>query len=136
MKKRKRMPSMFVNAQLMLFVVIAVLTLTPEWVPAEYGDVIINNRAEKNGMRPVIFPHWFHRIRFKCKVCHLELGFNMKAGSNYITMEKIVDGKFCGACHNGKVAWSPINCDMCHSGKAGIETGIKRGHVTGGAGFL
>ena len=37
---------------------------------AEYGDVVLNKHAEKNGMRPVVFPHWFHRIRFQCKVCH------------------------------------------------------------------
>jgi hypothetical protein len=35
---------------------------------AEYADVVINRQAEKNGMRPVVFPHWFHRIRFRCKV--------------------------------------------------------------------
>ena len=37
---------------------------------AEYGDITLNRHAEKAGMPPVVFPHWFHRIRFKCKVCH------------------------------------------------------------------
>ncbi|MCB1743285.1 MAG: hypothetical protein KDK91_23115, partial [Gammaproteobacteria bacterium] len=36
----------------------------------EYGDVVINNYSDDAGMRPVVFPHWFHRIRFRCKVCH------------------------------------------------------------------
>ncbi len=89
---------------------------------AEYGDVVINNYADAAGMRPAVFPHWFHRIRFRCKVCHADLGFKFKAGGNKITMAKIIDGKFCGACHNGEVAWSVENCAMCHSGIPGTPT--------------
>lgn len=101
---------------------------------AEYADVVINRQSEKNGMRPVIFPHWFHRIRFRCKVCHAELGFKMQAGGNPITMTDIIDGKFCGACHNNDIAWAPENCDLCHSGKPGLPTGIFGGHETSGPG--
>lgn len=101
---------------------------------AEYADVVINRQAEKSGMRPVIFPHWFHRIRFRCKVCHAELGFKMRAGTNLITMTDIIDGKFCGACHNNDIAWSPENCDLCHSGKPGLTTGVFGGHETSGPG--
>ena len=101
---------------------------------AEYGDVVINNFAEKAGVRPVIFPHWFHRIRFQCRVCHQELGIQMRAGSNEIDMAKISDGRFCGACHNGEVAWSAENCDLCHSGRAGLKTGVRGGHKTLGPG--
>lgn len=86
---------------------------------AEYGDVVINNYSDEAGMRPVIFPHWFHRIRFRCKVCHADLGFEFKAGGNEINMLKIIDGEFCGACHNGEVAWSVENCSLCHSAKPG-----------------
>jgi c(7)-type cytochrome triheme protein len=91
---------------------------------AEYGDVVINNYSDAAGMRPVIFPHWFHRIRFRCKVCHADLGFKFKAGGNDINMYKIIEGKYCGACHNGKVAWSVKNCILCHSGKPGIPIQI------------
>ena len=101
---------------------------------AEYGDIVINKRADKEGMRPVVFSHWFHRIRFQCRVCHAELGFKMRVGSNDITMADIIDGKFCGACHNGDVAWSPENCDLCHSGRPGLPTGIVGGHETSGPG--
>ena len=31
---------------------------------AEYADVVINNYSDKAKVRPVIFPHWFHRIRY------------------------------------------------------------------------
>jgi len=95
--------------------------------------VVINNFADAAGMRPVVFPHWFHRIRFRCKVCHADLGFKFKAGGNKITMAEIIDGKFCGeiidgkfcgACHNGEVAWSVENCAMCHSGIPGTPTQI------------
>ncbi len=99
---------------------------------AEYADVILNKYSEANGMRPVIFPHWFHRVRFRCKVCHSELGFEMKVGSNDISMVKIMDGQYCGMCHNGEIAWNIDQCDLCHSGKPGLKSGIKGGHKTGG----
>jgi c(7)-type cytochrome triheme protein len=91
---------------------------------AEYGDVVINNFSDKAGMRPVIFPHWFHRVRFRCKVCHADLGFQFKAGGNQIDMLKIIDGQFCGSCHNGELAWSAENCNLCHSAKPGTPTQV------------
>jgi len=103
---------------------------------AEYADVIMNNRAEREGVSPVIYPHWFHRIRYQCSVCHVQLDIEMKAGKNDITMESIISGQYCGACHNGEIAWSPENCDLCHSGKPGLETGVKGGHSTLGPGIF
>ncbi|HJW26560.1 MAG TPA: c(7)-type cytochrome triheme domain-containing protein [Rhodocyclaceae bacterium] len=91
---------------------------------AEYGDVVINNYSDGAGMRPVVFPHWFHRVRFRCKVCHADLGFKFKAGGNEINMVKIIDGQFCGACHNGEIAWSVENCNLCHSAKPGTPTQV------------
>ena len=52
-------------------------------------------------MRPVVFPHWFHRIRYRCK-CHADLGFKFKAGGNEINMVKVIDGQFCGACQTAR----------------------------------
>ena len=91
---------------------------------AEYGDVVINNYSDDAGMRPAIFPHWFHRIRFRCKVCHADLGFKFKAGGNDITMLKIIDVEYCGACHDGDIAWSVENCALCHSGKPDTPTQV------------
>lgn len=91
---------------------------------AEYGDVVINNYSDAAGVRPAVFPHWFHRVRFRCKVCHSDLGFKFKAGGNQINMLKIIDGQFCGACHNGQIAWPVEHCDLCHSGKPGTPTQI------------
>jgi c(7)-type cytochrome triheme protein len=100
---------------------------------SEYGDVVLNRNAEKGGVRPVVFSHWFHRIRYRCKVCHTELGFKMRAGSNAVLMSDIIDGKFCGMCHNGQVAWAADRCDLCHSGKPGLKSGIMGSHETTGA---
>lgn len=110
-------------------VVMALMILTAGWVDmrdarAEYGDVVINNHSDAAGMRPAVFPHWFHRIRFRCKVCHADLGFKFKAGGNDINMVKIIDGQYCGACHNGNIAWSIENCNLCHSGKPGTPTQV------------
>ena len=91
---------------------------------AEYGDVVINNYSDKAGMRPVVFPHWFHRIRFACKACHADLGFQFRAGGNDINMVKIIDGQFCGACHNGEIAWAIENCNLCHSAPPGTPTQV------------
>jgi len=93
---------------------------------AEYGDIIMNREAEKAEMPPVVFPHWFHRIRFKCKVCHEDI-FVMKAGANEVTMIKIIKGEFCGKCHNGRIAWAPLYCDRCHSGKSQFSISPSQG---------
>jgi len=101
---------------------------------AEYGDVVLNHNSEAGGVRPVVFPHWFHRVRFRCKVCHHELGFEMRAGANLVTMDDLNQGKFCGMCHDNKVAWGLENCGLCHSGLPGLKSGIFGGHQTLGPG--
>jgi len=125
--------SRLVFTQLVALALLASAPANVSW--SEYADVVINERAESEGMAPVIYPHWFHRIRFQCSVCHVDLGFQTKAGGNGITMEKITNGEFCGVCHNGVMAWSVENCDLCHSGKPGLETGIKGSHETSGPGY-
>lgn len=96
---------------------------------AEFGDVLMNQYSDAAGIRPVVFPHWFHRVRYSCKVCHNDLGIRFKAGGNAITMVKIIDGSYCGACHNGNVAWSVERCDLCHTGKPGIPTQVHQSTV-------
>lgn len=98
---------------------------------AEYGDVVINNYSDAAGMRPVVFPHWFHRVRYACKVCHADLGFKFKAGGNEINMLKIIDGQYCGACHNGEVAWAIENCNLCHSAKPRTPTQVHEATTQG-----
>ncbi len=64
---------------------------------------------------PALFPHWVHRIRFKCYVCHESI-FKMKAGANDVGMDVIGQGQFCGACHDGKTAFAVAfeTCGRCH----------------------
>jgi c(7)-type cytochrome triheme protein len=100
-----------------------------EVAKAEYGDVVMNEFSDEAGMRPVVFPHLFHRIRFRCKVCHGDLGFRFEAGGNGINMLRIIDGEYCGACHDGDVAWSIENCDLCHSGIPNTPTHVHHSTV-------
>ena len=110
-----------------IFLIIALLLCSA--VRAEYGDILLNNIAEKAGMQPVVFPHWFHRIRFTCKVCHADLGIKLKAGSSQIKMVDIMNGQYCGACHNGIIAWNIESCSLCHSGKPEAKTQVQRSEL-------
>ena len=130
MNRHKYSISVYRYGMPLIYLTLSCLLTGP--VSAEYGDVVINKYSEKNGVQPVIFPHWFHRIRFRCNVCHFEQGFKMRAGANDILMDDIVDGRYCGMCHNGIIAWSPENCNLCHSGKPGLASGIRGGHETSG----
>ena len=113
---------------------LALCLVAPGLLQAEYGDVVLNRHSDRQGVRPVVFPHWFHRIRFRCKVCHSELGFKMRAGANDVLMSYIIDGKFCGMCHNGQVDWGAERCDLCHSGLPKLASGIVGGAQTSGPG--
>jgi c(7)-type cytochrome triheme protein len=126
------------SARLLLAAFLGAAILAPPFplpeAKAEYGDVVLNKRSERAGLRPVVFSHWFHRIRYRCKVCHHELGFKMRAGANDVLMADIIDGKFCGMCHNSDIAWGPERCDLCHSGRPGLPSRIFGGHETLGPG--
>jgi c(7)-type cytochrome triheme protein len=83
------------------------------------GDVVLDRRSTANEVDPVVFPHWKHRIRFKCYACHPD-PFEMRAGANDISMDAMRQGQFCARCHNGQVAF-PISfdtCRTCHPGPA------------------
>ncbi len=128
------MPDRILTRLVVLMTFGAALGVVPAPVEAEYADVVLNKRSEKEGVRPVIFPHWFHRIRFRCKVCHNELGFKMRAGANDVRMVDVANGRFCGTCHNGQIAWGAERCDLCHSGRPGLKSRIHGGDQTLGPG--
>lgn len=87
--------------------------------PDEFGNVVMNNYAEQNGMAPVVFSHWVHRSRFTCRLCHVDVGFGMQANSTGVHETDNHKGLYCGACHNGRIAFSarndPKECERCHS---------------------
>jgi len=83
------------------------------------GDLVFERKGAAQGaasIKPSIFPHWVHRARFRCYVCHPKL-FTMELGADDITMDKIQKGQYCGACHNGRIAFDVEfqSCDRCHT---------------------
>jgi len=97
---------------------VALLVLTAGTALAVEGDVVFKRDGSETSTPPAVFPHWIHRIRYKCYACHPGL-FQMKAGADTITMEAIGEGKFCGACHNGgpAAAVGIDTCNACHAGE-------------------
>jgi len=90
-------------------------------LPQEFGNVVMNNHSEKNGVAPAVFSHWLHRSRYTCRLCHVDIGFAMQANGTQMREMDNVRGSYCGACHNGKIAFpvnpasGPKTCDRCHS---------------------
>jgi len=83
------------------------------------GDFALSRKAASAGSEqfPVAaFPHTLHRVLFKCYVCHDSI-FKMKVGADAMTMDAMDNGKFCGACHDGKTSFDASsfdNCQRCH----------------------
>ncbi|MDA8173317.1 MAG: hypothetical protein M0018_01860 [Nitrospiraceae bacterium] len=73
--------------------------------PDEYGNVDIDNYSQYSGMAPVVFEHWLHRSIYTCRVCHVDLGFALKADATEIRAADNEKGYYCGACHNGKMEY-------------------------------
>lgn len=88
-------------------------------VASEPGDTVMKRQAAgMDDVPPAVFPHWIHRLQYKCHACH-EVPFKMKAGENLVTMDAIQAGQFCGLCHNGKIAFvsNLSTCNRCHRGE-------------------
>lgn len=86
----------------------------------ELGDVVLDRRSTANQVEPVVFPHWKHRLRFKCYACHPE-PFAMEAGATDISMDALGAGRLCGSCHDGRTAFEIgfQTCRNCHVGPQG-----------------
>jgi c(7)-type cytochrome triheme protein len=85
----------------------------------KYGNVVMRARSRQAGLAPVVFSHWSHRSRYTCRICHQDLGFSMRAGDSGITRKHYLEGRFCGACHNGTTAFTTADgpkarCGSCH----------------------
>jgi c(7)-type cytochrome triheme protein len=99
-----------------LFSACAVTLVAATQAVEHLGDIILDRASTSNGIPPVVFPHWKHRIRFRCYTCHPD-EFVMEGGANEITMDAIRAGGYCGKCHNGDIAF-PVafeTCRKCHS---------------------
>lgn len=75
------------------------------------GDITMKNKGGAT-----TFSHGVHvdGAGLKCQECHPKLYTNAKQ-HKMVTMKAMEQGKSCGACHNGKAAFSvKENCDSCH----------------------
>lgn len=90
--------------------------LRPLLPPEEYGNILINRLSVKENVLPVAFPHWVHRTKYTCGVCHTELEFSMTVNDTEITHAELRKGRYCGACHNGTTTFSHEGrCSKCHN---------------------
>jgi len=69
----------------------------------EYGRVLITTSYASPRLPAVQFEHWLHRAKFTCRLCHVDIGFAMRANGTGIRAEDIMKGFYCGVCHNGKM---------------------------------
>lgn len=75
------------------------------------GDITLKSKGGK-----VVFSHETHvsGSGLKCTACHDKL-FTSSKKHKHMTMKAMQKGKFCGACHNGKIAFSVKgDCARCH----------------------
>lgn len=99
------------------------ICLTTSAMPAETARAGI---LYTKPIESVTFSHQDHLQKgSSCNTCHSGL-FAMKALSAQknkdFTMESLYQGKYCGACHNGKKAFaSNTQCARCHLG-SGVPT--------------
>lgn len=78
----------------------------------ELGDIVYSRTEGAEQYPPAYFPHWVHRLRYRCYACHDNL-FAMRDAATP-TMAAMARGESCGACHNGKIAFAVDTCQRCH----------------------
>lgn len=86
------------------------------------GAMVAKVTIDTKTVGQVVFNHNVHGSMFRCNVCHPKI-FQKKANSNHVPMKAMEAGKSCGACHNGKRAFSvkeKENCVKCHTGAGDI----------------
>jgi c(7)-type cytochrome triheme protein len=80
----------------------------------EMGGFVDEVAMQTKNVGKVEFSHSRHGTT--CNACHPAI-FQKKSNSNNVGMKAMEKGKSCGACHNGKKAFSVIgNCVTCHAG--------------------
>ena len=91
--------------------------------PIEPHELIV----QVEPVKAVIFDHKLHTegAGMDCDSCHDDI-FEMKNGAaaanGDYTMQSLYDGKYCGACHDGEMAFaSNTRCTVCHIGVKGFD---------------
>jgi c(7)-type cytochrome triheme protein len=95
---------------------LSVCALTGVALGGAPGDLVLDRNSTASGVPAVVFPHWAHRVRFRCYACHPD-PFAMESGANPISMDRLKEGQFCGRCHDGRTAFAVgfDTCTRCHS---------------------
>jgi len=91
--------------------IILVLTATSALAVVGGGDITMKNKGGT-----VVFIHDTHvdGMKLTCTDCHDKL-YLSKGQHKMVTMKQMQKGKSCGACHNGKKAFSVKgDCAKCH----------------------
>ena len=94
-----------------IFASIAVLIASQVFAVVGGGDITLKNKGGD-----VVFSHETHvdGTQLACIECHDKL-YLSKGQHKTVTMKKMQKGKSCGACHNGKKAFSVKgDCAKCH----------------------
>lgn len=67
----------------------------------------------KTGISTVVFDGGVHAEKgFKCNDCHPD-PFMMKKGYSKMKMVEIIQGKYCGRCHDGRKAFASNKAETC-----------------------
>ena len=79
----------------------------------DMGGFVDKVYLQTKAVGKVVFSHSFHGSN--CGQCHPKI-FKKKSNSNHASMKAMERGKSCGACHNGKKAFSVTgSCARCHT---------------------
>ena len=92
-------------------VITMMLIATPVLAAVGGGNITMKNKGGD-----AIFSHDTHveGMALACTECHAKLYTSSKQHKT-VTMKQMQKGKSCGACHNGKKAFSVTgNCAKCH----------------------
>ena len=97
-------------------IIFAVFLFVPRMSPAVPEGIVLTWPDGSTG--PVSFDGTLHAKKgLGCDACHVAGLFQTKKNADKMTMADMNRGKFCGACHNGKKAFSTSDgksCQRCH----------------------
>ncbi len=80
----------------------------------DMGGMVDEIELQTKAVGKVVFSHSVHGSMFSCGSCHPKL-YEKKRANKYVSMEAMERGVSCGACHDGKRAFSVKgDCARCH----------------------
>lgn len=111
--------------RLILGTILLLVIAAPLWADDAGGDIHYDKPVVG-----VIFSHNVHveEAGMDCESCHDDL-FEMEARAVQeepdFTMLALSEGRYCGACHDGEMAFSSsIRCASCHEGAIGYRRAL------------